>query len=201
MLGTEVMGGENHVDFRVPRDPDQASNQENEADFAKLIMSYDSYIRSVVIRKFPHLRDAGLIDDVVSETYLSALKSRDRIDTTGNIKNFLTTIAVNKAIDIIRKRGRHDKTITSQNYEAHYDKAASGEDMEAKLIGSEDRRLAEELLKELPYKYREPLLLDMEGLSNQEIADKLGLTVQAVKTRLHRAKDKLRQIKNELEQN
>jgi RNA polymerase sigma-70 factor (ECF subfamily) len=53
-------------------------------------------------------------------------------------------------------------------------------------------------VRALPFEYRTPLVLrDIEGLSNQEVADVLGISLAATKSRIHRAR---MQIRTELEE-
>jgi RNA polymerase sigma-70 factor (ECF subfamily) len=56
-------------------------------------------------------------------------------------------------------------------------------------LGHETQRLIEEAIAELPETYRDVFVLaDVEGLPNAEIAAMLGLSISAVKNRLHRAR-------------
>jgi RNA polymerase sigma-70 factor (ECF subfamily) len=63
---------------------------------------------------------------------------------------------------------------------------------------AENRELSSflaEKLRELPFEYRAPLVLrDIEGWSNQEVADALELSLPAAKSRVHRARSQLRDV-------
>ena len=62
------------------------------------------------------------------------------------------------------------------------------------LLAGESRRLLEAAIDRLPAHYRAVLVLrDVEELSNEEVAEIVGDTVAAVKTRLHRARMALRE--------
>ena len=55
-------------------------------------------------------------------------------------------------------------------------------------LGAETRRLIEQAIAELPVAYRTVFALaDIEGMPNAEVADRLDMTLPAVKSRLHRA--------------
>ena len=65
---------------------------------------------------------------------------------------------------------------------------------ERELLSGESRRLVEAAIDRLPEHYRAVLVLrDVEELSNEEVAQIVGDTVAAVKTRLHRARMALRE--------
>jgi RNA polymerase sigma-70 factor (ECF subfamily) len=64
---------------------------------------------------------------------------------------------------------------------------------EAQMLDQEDRAVIERAVARLPEAYRRVFCLaDVEGLPNQEVADALGLSLAAVKSRLHRARRLLR---------
>jgi RNA polymerase sigma-70 factor (ECF subfamily) len=62
------------------------------------------------------------------------------------------------------------------------------------VLGAETRRLLDEAVSELPTAYRDVFVLaDIEGLPNAEVAERLELSLAAVKSRLHRARAMLRE--------
>ena len=61
-------------------------------------------------------------------------------------------------------------------------------------LGAETRRLIEQAIAELPLAYRTVFAMaDVEGMPNAEVADRLDMTLPAVKSRLHRARAMLRE--------
>jgi RNA polymerase sigma-70 factor (ECF subfamily) len=65
---------------------------------------------------------------------------------------------------------------------------------EDRLLAAERRRVVQDAIAALPPDYKAAVVLrDIEGLSNQEVAEVLGATVLAVKSRLHRARLALRE--------
>jgi RNA polymerase sigma-70 factor (ECF subfamily) len=67
--------------------------------------------------------------------------------------------------------------------------------VEAEVGRAEDKRVVHEAIAQLPDNYREALLLrDIEQLSNEELAAELGVTVNAAKIRVHRARQALREL-------
>jgi RNA polymerase sigma-70 factor (ECF subfamily) len=63
------------------------------------------------------------------------------------------------------------------------------------VLADEQRQLIESAMNKLPESYRDVYVLaDVEGLPNQEIAELLGLSLAAVKSRLHRARLQMREL-------
>ena len=61
------------------------------------------------------------------------------------------------------------------------------------MLAAEQHELIEKAINTLPEPFRDVYVLaDVEGLQNTEIADMLGLSVPAVKSRLHRARLRMR---------
>ena len=66
---------------------------------------------------------------------------------------------------------------------------------ETQLVNQETRQLLAQAIEELPAMYREVFVLsDIEGRPNAEIAETLGLSLPAMKSRLHRARLLLREV-------
>jgi RNA polymerase sigma-70 factor (ECF subfamily) len=121
--------------------------------------------------------------DVTSETFLRAWAGRDAVRVS-TAKAYLFAIARN----LCRDRHRHAARWTTTP--ATEIERAAAPDAEAKLELQETY----DAIATLPIDYREPLLLAAAGMSYDEIARLLGLTVGTVKIRVHRARLKLVQI-------
>jgi RNA polymerase sigma-70 factor (ECF subfamily) len=116
--------------------------------------------------------------DITSETFLRAWAGRDaiRLETA---KGYLLAIARNLA----RDRGRS----ASRLADAAVPESPVAPNAEARL--ELNRTLA--AVRALPAEYREPLVLAATGVGYEEIGRMLGLSVSAVKIRVHRARLKL----------
>jgi RNA polymerase sigma-70 factor (ECF subfamily) len=99
------------------------------------------------------------------------------------------TIVRRECLRLIERNGRVPAALGGQE-----DSIASEVlDPEAAIIGSRSTHLLAEALGSLDPTYREVLLLrDVEELSAPEAASRLGISVQALKSRLHRARASLR---------
>jgi RNA polymerase sigma-70 factor (ECF subfamily) len=147
------------------------------------------------------LGDEQEAEDVLQETFLSAFEALDRFEGRSSLSTWLYRIAYNASL--MRLRKRKQMTTFSLDQPPHEDDAdmafASRHlvDWSAipddQLLTAEAREEMDRAIAELPETLRSTFILrDIEGLSGAETADVLGISVQAVKNRLHRARLQLR---------
>jgi RNA polymerase sigma-70 factor (ECF subfamily) len=160
--------------------------------FAEL---YDSYARAVYNHAFRLTADWSAAEDVMAETFMEAWRLRDRIDTEGGtLRPWLLGVATNVA------RGHHR---SNRRYRTAANAAAEAEtalpDHADEVAGRLDdrRRIAAALrsLAALRRPEREVLTLCLwEGLEYAAAAEALGIAVGTVRSRLSRARAKLRRL-------
>ena len=129
-------------------------------------------------------RDPAIADDVVQESLLRAWKSLDALRDDGAAKTWLLTIV----------RRENARWFERRKLETVDIDALGGEQL-ARLAEAPDEELLglREAIARLEDDYREPLVLQvLMGYSTKEIAMQMGLTQAAVLTRLHRARQKLK---------
>ena len=123
-------------------------------------------------------------EDIASETFARAWVARDQI-RVGTVKAYLLMIARN----LIRDMHRAPAVSSLPGDTAVADQAA---DQERAAHARQEWRTVQRALAGLPEVDRAILLMaTMEGLSHQEIAESVGLSVTAVKVRIHRARVRL----------
>jgi RNA polymerase sigma-70 factor (ECF subfamily) len=147
------------------------------------------------------LGDEHEAEDVLQETFLSAFRAIDRFEGRSKLSTWLYRIAYNASLMHLRKRERMttfslDQPYGDEEHEGHsptrhlVDWSAVPDDL---LLTAEARQEMDRAIAELPESLRSTFVLrDIQGLSGAETADVLGITVQAVKNRLHRARLRLR---------
>ncbi len=169
---------------------------EDEA-FEALVRTYGGRLLQVA-RRFVGAEEAR---DAVQEALLSAFKAIDRFDGKSKISTWLHRIVVNTCLMRLRRqKSRPEQSIEPllPSYLEDGHRAGPGPDWESPeriLRRTQTRELVHEAIDRLPENYRTVLLLrDIEGLSGAETGDKLGITTGAVKVRLHRARQALREI-------
>jgi RNA polymerase sigma-70 factor (ECF subfamily) len=138
-------------------------------------------------------------EDVVQETFLSAFKGMERFEGRASLATWLFRIAHNVALMRLRKAepvfvpvdnpgwddGEHETPRQLFDWcclpEEDFDTAEAQDELETAV-------------RDLPEKLRAVFVLrELEGLSTEETAEALGLSGEAVKTRLHRARLRLRE--------
>ena len=148
------------------------------------------------------LGDQEEAEDVLQETFLSAFKAIGRFEGRSRLSTWLYRIAYNASLMRLRKRGQmttfsldqplHAGDPSGERESRHLvDWSAVPDDQ---LLTAEARQEMDRAIAELPETLRSTFILrDIQGLSGAETAQVLGITVQAVKNRLHRARLRLRE--------
>jgi RNA polymerase sigma-70 factor (ECF subfamily) len=147
------------------------------------------------------LGDEQEAEDVLQETFLSAFRAIDHFEGRSKLSTWLYRITYNASLMHLRKRDRMttfsldqplgDEEPAGESSDRHLvDWSAVPDDQ---LLTAEARQEMEQAIAGLPESLRATFILrDIQGLSGAETAEVLGVTVQAVKNRLHRARLKLR---------
>ncbi|MBP1705901.1 MAG: rpoE [Chloroflexi bacterium] len=182
----------------------------SEAALAEL---YDRQADAVHAAALRLLGDRQAAEDVVQEVFLTLWNRADRFDpAVGSLAAWLLTIARNRAVDRLRAAGRRPQLVSilpaggdEQPDAAALERLAAERgvlagagavdlDPEAALDLVETRAALREVLTELPEAERTAILLAYrEGLSQSEIAARLGWPLGTVKTRTRRALARLRE--------
>ena len=145
------------------------------------------------------LRDEEAARDAVQDAFLSAFRSLEGFDGQAQLSTWLHRIVVNAALMKIRTRQRRpeqplEPLLPAFADDGHHTEpvAAWSQSPERLLEQQETRTIVRAAIAELPETYRVALLLrDIEGLSTREAAVALGISDNALKLRLHRARQAL----------
>ncbi len=152
----------------------------DERAFEELVIRYEAKLRNVA---FGVLHDRALAEDVAQETFLIAYRKADSFRAEGSVRSWLFRIAVRRALDELKKRGRKAEV-------ALVDDGGRVDEPHKQLDAGWD---LERALERLTPEHRAALILkEVEGLSYQEIAESLGWPMGTVATRIHRARLELR---------
>ena len=142
------------------------------------------------------LGDDARAEDVVQETFLSALRSIRTLDRPAGFRPWLYRIAHNACVDTIRRRGRSEEVL----FDAAGMQAAEeirlfrqGPSNHAALAQKEQFRHLRQALADLPGQQAQILVMrELEGLSYEEIGARIGISHSAVESLLFRARRGLR---------
>ena len=168
--------------------------------FDELFDAYEQKIFNLVYRLVGDYEDAA---DLTSETFVRALRGYDRFRGEAKLYTWLYRIAVNLCKNYFRQQ-QHRSRVHSFSLDAPLEGEEGPADREIEDVGQEPQRVVEarELeaqvqrgLLQLRPDFRALIVMrDMQGLSYKEIGDVLGCPEKAVKSRLFRARSKLREL-------
>jgi RNA polymerase sigma-70 factor, ECF subfamily len=146
--------------------------------FEELVRRYQASIYRVALRMLGSRADA---QDAAQETFVRAWRALPRFRQDSTISTWLYRIVTRRALDRIATR-RTTGTLDEVEVEAGPDPAQAAEDRER-------LRAVRHAIANLPPEQRAALVLrEFEGLSYQEVADVLGVSLPAIKGRIHRAR-------------
>ncbi|HJU43602.1 MAG TPA: sigma-70 family RNA polymerase sigma factor [Vicinamibacterales bacterium] len=169
----------------------------DETAFEQVVRQYGGRLLAVARRIVGTEEDAR---DVVQDAFLNAFRSLDRFEGNAKLSTWLHRIAVNAALMKLRTRKRKpeqpiDGLLPGFLDDGHFEERFQSweEPIDHAMEREENRELVRQKIDELPESYRTVLVLrDIEGLDTEETANMLGLSVNATKIRLHRARQALR---------
>ena len=145
------------------------------------------------------LRNEDDARDAVQSAYLSAFRALPSFEGQCRISTWLHRIVVNHALMKLRTRSRRpeesiEALLPGFAEDGHHVEQFSGDDLPADhlLEREETRAVVRECIAQLPEHHRSILIMrDIEDVSTAEVAAQLGITSNAVKIRLHRARQAL----------
>ncbi|MBN1679926.1 MAG: sigma-70 family RNA polymerase sigma factor [Anaerolineae bacterium] len=168
----------------------------DQAAYAQLVEENASRIYRLALRMVGNETDA---EDILQETFLSAFKAIDKFQTRSSLSTWLYRIATNAALmRLRRKEPEHvsvDEPIESDDGDfmprQFFDFCCLPEE---DLLRGEARAEMTRAIEDLSPTLRSVFVLrDIEGFSTEETAEALDLSISAVKSRLMRARLKLRE--------
>ena len=160
-------------------------NIEKSDPTAKVTELFTEHADSLLRMCFLYLKDMGLAEDAVSETFVKAFRSFDSFSCLSSEKTWLTRIAINCCKNIIRTREYRIK---------HLDFSFAENVPDLDKYGDIDNRVSVSVeVGKLPLKEREVVLLHYYNeLSTAEIAKLLGVPRTTVDYRLRQARKQLK---------
>ena len=182
------------VQFSGEPDLNLLKAQDREA-FAALVEATSKPVYSLLLRILNDEEDA---EDVLQETYIKAFAALPAFEGRSTLKTWLFRIATNEALMLIRKR---KPQVQLTEIDRDDDDLGTPQEIvdwccipEPELMNAETRKKLNEAIQHLSVGLRTTFLLrDVQGLSGEETASIMGISVDNVKTRLLRARLKLRE--------
>lgn len=132
-------------------------------------------------------------EDIVQNTFLKIIKNLSNFRNESRISTWIYKIAYNETLMVLRKKNRQFRLSSYLKKDAarrtlglfiNWSKLP-----DKQLLDNEFKERLDNAIKQMPIQYRMPLLLNnVEGLSLKDSAHILGLRLNSLKTRLHRAR-------------
>lgn len=164
------------------------------AAFDALVLRYR---RQLVRQVLPLVRDNSEAEDIVQDALVSAFSSLRNFRGDSSFFTWLYRIAINSAKYSRLRSSRRLPLISDIADEEDQERMVSEQVIELEtpesiMESQQLLRLLSEAIDELPVDYRDALLLrELEGLSYEEIAERMHCPVGTVRSRVHRARDSI----------
>lgn len=166
-------------------------------DFRTIYASYHPRI----FRYLTRLVGQSEAEDLTQEVFLKVNRGLPDFKGDAKLSTWIYRIATNVATDRIRSRSSResrsgkavplDEQRNGESVDLKGDKKPS---LEKQAMREEMSACVQDYINSLPESYRVPVTLsEIGGLTNKEIAEALGLTLETVKIRLHRGRAKLKE--------
>ncbi len=149
---------------------------------------FDEYFNALSAFGYKYVPDQFVVEDLVQEAFISFWEKREDFNHINAVKSFLYTSVRNKCLNHLKHQTvvqKHEKALV---YELESDHAFSSHVIEEETFN----QLFTEI-RNLPPSAQEIMLLALNGLKNQEIADELKVSVNTVKTQKKIAYSKLKE--------
>ncbi|MBQ3227966.1 MAG: sigma-70 family RNA polymerase sigma factor [Clostridia bacterium] len=165
--------------------------------FEQIVLQTERAVYNLALSIVKKKEDA---EDVTQETYLRLWRAASELKLESSLKLYILRTARNLALDLIRKNSKRDEidtVILDAEGEFEIDIADDSPDSrpDESYLRKIEKEVVRQSIEELPSAAREIIVLrDIEGLSYTEIAEMLGLAEGTLKSKLFRARERLRKI-------
>jgi len=185
------------TDHRIEEKESELIRQVKAGDHQAFETLFTRYVSRVYGQAMGLMRNPEEAEEVVQEVFLTVYTKVGTFRGKAAFSTWLYRLTANAAITRLRKRKRRSE-VPLDDYLPRFQEdghhlirpvADWSDELQKRIADKELRREIQAALDELPPVDKAVVVLsDMEGLPNREIAKILGLTVPAVKARLHRAR-------------
>lgn len=143
-------------------------------------------------------RDASAAEEIMQEVFLTVISKIGTLEHNSYFSTWLYRVATNASYGFLRKEKKFtEQTVSDEidqepSIEFEHDWSNLPDDI---LLSEESRNILKDSIDSLPETMRAVVIMkDVEGFSNEEVAQALSLSVPAVKSRLHRGRLILRDV-------
>jgi RNA polymerase sigma-70 factor (ECF subfamily) len=152
---------------------------------------FESFYPSVCVFAQKYLKDAALAEDLAQEALIEFWKIKENFMDLKAIKGFIYTVTKNKCLNHIKLRKIRENLLQIANISDEY--------FYELILEEETYSIVHQAVNQLAPQSRKIVWLSMEGSKNQEIANRLNVTINTVKTLKKNAYKELRnQLKDQI---
>lgn len=166
----------------------------NETAFRQLVEQYQGMIYNTALGMLQQAEDA---EDITQEVFIQALNSISSFKGESKISTWLYRIAVTKSLEHLRRKKRKKRFALFSMFapEEKENEAAEFDHPGVVMENKEKAKMLFRATKQLPDNQRAAFILNKtEGLSHREVSEVMQISVAAVESLLHRAKQNLQKI-------
>ncbi|MFS0864690.1 sigma-70 family RNA polymerase sigma factor [Fredinandcohnia sp. 179-A 10B2 NHS] len=150
----------------------------------------DDYGTEIKRLAYLYVKDHSLAEDIVQEVFISCYRNLEGFRYESSYKTWLVKITINKCKDALKRWSFRNLIYKEKIDDSQYEIDTPEDKMISKL---EDIYISKQVLQ-LPLKFREVIILYYyQELSIEEISQVMNIKVNTVKTRLYRARVKLKE--------
>lgn len=165
------------------------------AAFSELMSIHERRMYAVALRMCTNREDA---QDCLQDAMLRIYRSIASFKGQSSFSTWVYRITMNTCLDELRRRKSRGSTSLDSLLENGWSPSDDGGMPEKHALASEQRRMLNRAIAELPEDMRSAIVLrDVQGFAYDEIAEMLETNIGTVKSRISRGREKLRQILKE----
>lgn len=173
----------------------QQCQEGNRQAFMELVKTYQSMVFAILYRL---LQDKEEIEDVAQEVWVKVYQSIRKLKSPAAFRSWLHRIVVNAFRDRMRQKGSHiafsldDDLLMEDGDSIQIEVEAPGLLPEEELLRTEWQEHLENAIRALPPSHRAVIIMrEIQGMSYEEIAYAMDISLGTVKSRIARAREKL----------
>lgn len=153
------------------------------ATVAPVYLEYEAKLRGFVMKR---VRDKDEANDILQQLYVKLYRHCEQLQDVRNMNAWLYQITRNAVYDYYREQGRSIPIEDESKLEEQFNQEVEPHATESLVLP---------LINMLPPEYAEPLRLsEIEGISQKEIAERLGMSYSGAKSRVQRGREKLKEL-------
>jgi len=164
--------------------------------FEQLVLAHQNKVYTICVHMVTDREEAA---DLAQEAFLKAWRNLSSFQGESSFATWMHRLTTNVCLDYLRKQSRRQNISTAVSLDDEdsgwTEPADHSQDPQVHLEREERKRALTRALQELPEHHRRPLIMrEVSGMSYQEIADALDTDLGTIKSRIARARERLRKI-------